>query len=322
MALVRRETGIAQVPAVELPDGRWLTDTTPIIAWLESQLPEPAVIPRDPLQAFFSLLLEDYGDEWLWRPAMHYRWHYRADAILLSRKIVDELARDIPLPVVVKRFAIRARQRRLFLRRDGVSSKTLPHVESIYRRTLDQLQAIFSTRPFLLGEVPTLADFGFFASMFRHFGMDPTPATIMRETASEVYAWVARVWNARASHTGGALVPGIPADWGPILDEIGTAYLPHLSANAQAWKDGRKHFDVDIQGTRYAHLRTARYRVWCLEEIRRCYEELPERGRDEARALLEKHGCWEPLWQIDKPGSGIDPERNAPFAGGYSMTGL
>ena len=31
-----RHTGVVQVPAVELPDGRWLTDTTPIIAWLET----------------------------------------------------------------------------------------------------------------------------------------------------------------------------------------------------------------------------------------------------------------------------------------------
>ena len=27
-----------------------------------------------------SRLLEDYADEWLWRPAMHYRWSYEADA--------------------------------------------------------------------------------------------------------------------------------------------------------------------------------------------------------------------------------------------------
>jgi hypothetical protein len=26
--------------------------------------------------------LEDDADEWLWRPALHYRWSYRADALL------------------------------------------------------------------------------------------------------------------------------------------------------------------------------------------------------------------------------------------------
>ena len=39
---VPRMTGASQMPAVELPDGRWMTDTTPMLAWLESQWPEPA----------------------------------------------------------------------------------------------------------------------------------------------------------------------------------------------------------------------------------------------------------------------------------------
>ena len=73
-----RLLGGAQLPTVQLPDGRWMTDTTPMIAWLEEQHPEPAVIPADPLQRFVALLIEDFGDEWLWRPAMHYRWSYAA----------------------------------------------------------------------------------------------------------------------------------------------------------------------------------------------------------------------------------------------------
>jgi glutathione S-transferase len=319
---LRRQTGVGQVPAVELSDGRWLTDTTPIIEWLETQRPEPRVIPADPLQAFFSRLVEDYGDEWLWRPAMHYRWYYTADALLLSRKLVDELTADVRLPAPLKRLLIRTRQRRLFTRGDGVNRQTREHVESIYLRTLVQLRASFETRAFLLGDLPTLGDFGLFGSMFRHFGMDPTASTLMRETAPEVYEWVARVWNARASRTRGEVVTGIPDDWGPLLDEIGSAYLPHLCANAEAWKQGRRRFDVEIQGVAYRRLRTARYRVWCLEQLRDHYTALPEPARDEARALLERHGCWEPLWRVPDPDSGIDPEGRAPFAAGHSMTGL
>ena len=74
-----------QIPAVQLPDGRWITDTTPSIAWLEERYPEPRVIPADPLQAFVSRLLEDYADEWLWRPAMHYRWSHAPDRRLISK---------------------------------------------------------------------------------------------------------------------------------------------------------------------------------------------------------------------------------------------
>ena len=111
-----------------------------------------------------------------------------------------------------------------------------PHVESVYLRSLDQLEAILASRPFQLGARPSLADFGFFASMFRHFALDPTPAAVMLERAPAVFAWVARLWNARASRIEGELAAGIPGDWSPILREIGEAYLPYLCTNAEAWK--------------------------------------------------------------------------------------
>ena len=49
-----RPTGVAQVPGLQLADDRWLTDTTPIIVWLDERYPDAQVIPRDPVLAFFS----------------------------------------------------------------------------------------------------------------------------------------------------------------------------------------------------------------------------------------------------------------------------
>ena len=51
---VTRRTGAAQMPAVRLADGRWMTDTTPMIAWLEQRFPDPPVIPLDPVQRCFG----------------------------------------------------------------------------------------------------------------------------------------------------------------------------------------------------------------------------------------------------------------------------
>ena len=320
-ARVGKHTGTTQMPAVRCFDGRWMTDTTPMIAWLETQYPEPAVIPHDPLQAFTSRLVEDYADEWLWRPALHYRWSYRGDALLLSRRIVDEMMPRVPLPGWLKRFGIRQRQLRRYVRGDGITAATRAHVESVYLRSLDQLEAILAHRAFLLGERPTLADFGFFASMFRHFGLDPTPAAIMLARAPGVYAWLARVWNARGSRTHGALADAIPADWSPILREIGDAYLPYLCANAEAWKKRGRRFDADIQGTLYRALPVSRYRVWCLERLRAHFEGLDAGAQAAARRLLEDHGCWEPLWRIVAPGSGYDAAGAAPFAHGLPVFG-
>ena len=61
------------------------------------------------------------------------------------------------------------------------------------------MTAMLKPRPYLLGTAPSLADFGMMGPMLRHFGQDPTPVEIMRNTAPAVYEWVARVWNARAA---------------------------------------------------------------------------------------------------------------------------
>lgn len=312
---LKRKTGTSQMPAVELPDGRVMTDTTPMIAWLEAQFPEPPVIPADPVLAFFSRLMEDYAEEWLWRPAMHYRWSYPGDRSLLGRKIVDELMAEVPAPGFLKRAMIRHRQRHYYVRRDGVSAATRAPVESIYLDTLHRLETVFSARPYLLGERPSLADFGFFASMFRHFSQDPTASDIMRERAPAVFEWQARLWNARASRVGGPLLDTLPDDCSPFLRDIGAAYLPYLNANALAWQARADRFDTELAGVPYRALPVSQYRVWCLEELRRHFTALDPDNRARARSILERHGCFAPLFELEATGSGYDREGKVPFHG-------
>ncbi|MEK9823059.1 MAG: glutathione S-transferase N-terminal domain-containing protein, partial [Gammaproteobacteria bacterium] len=67
---IKREAGCIQHPVVERQDGRWMSDTTPIILQLEQEHPNLPVLPQDPVVRFIALLIEDYADEWLWRAAM------------------------------------------------------------------------------------------------------------------------------------------------------------------------------------------------------------------------------------------------------------
>lgn len=295
--VLKERTGSTQVPALELADGRWLSDSTPIIQWFEEQIPAPAVIPVDPLQGFFSLLLEDYADEWLWRPAMHYRWDYERGARFASTHLAEEMAGDLRAPVFLKRWRITRRQRGGYTYGDGIVEDQVPGVEAIYLRTLEQLEAILAQRPFLLGDRPSLVDIGFSGPVFRHFGLDPVPAEIMRQQAPAVWEWSARLWNSRLEDNHAPLLTGIPADWGPVLDEIGGHYLPYLCANVDAVIAGQKRFDTEVGGVRYRGARWSPYRVWCLAELRRHFKALPESGRQKAQGLLEQHGCWEPLWR-------------------------
>ncbi|MEM1232255.1 MAG: glutathione S-transferase family protein, partial [Pseudomonadota bacterium] len=315
MGRLKAETGAAQMPAIELPDGRFMTDTTPMIAWLEAQHPEPPVIPDEPLLRFLSFLIEDYAEEWLWRPAMHYRWSYKADRVHLARKIVDELMADEPMPGFAKRAFIRRRQLGEYVTKDGVTAQTRAHVESIYLNTLDRLQAIFTDRPYLLGERPTLGDFGFFASMFRHFSQDPTASDLMRLRAPAVFAWQARLWNARASTTRGPLLSDVPQDLHPLLADFGAAYLPYLNDNARAWQQALDRFDPVIEGIPYRQVPVSQYRVWCLEQLQQRAREVPPADQSRLEQLLAPSGCWSALFELPAPQSGYDEGQEAPFRG-------
>jgi len=312
--MLLKNTGTSQIPAIELPDGRFLTDTTPSIEFLEGEFEPHPVIPTDPVQRFVSKLLEDYAEEWLWRPAMHFRWSYPAGRSLLGRKIVDEIMTDVPIPGVLKRAMIRYRQHEFYVNRDGVSNETWDHVEHIYLDTLDRLEAVFQRRPFLFGERPTLADFGFFAPMFRHFSQDPTPSDIMRDRAPAVFEWQARLWNRRGG-AGGKLVTGIPTDLEPFLVDAGNTYLPYLNDNARAWKQRAERLDFEVEGVRYEGVPVSQYRVWCLQMLRAEFDDLAPNARAEVRALLERTGSWTSFTDLEDVESGYDENNAPPFRG-------
>lgn len=107
--------------------------------------------------------------------------------------------------------------------------------------------------------------------------------------------------NARQSVTGGELMAHVPEGWGPILNSIGSAYLPYLCANAKAWNTGHGDVGVDIQAAPYWNIRTAPSGIWCPEELRRCCEELSEPQQEE------------------QPVSGVNADRKVALAGGGTI---
>ncbi|TNE40687.1 MAG: glutathione S-transferase family protein [Alphaproteobacteria bacterium] len=313
MKVMPSETGAMQMPAVQLEDGRWMTDTSPMIDWFEDQYPEPAILPEDPVQGFVCRLIEDYADEWLWRPAMHYRWSYPLSSKLLRRQIIGEMAPDVPGPDWIKWWRTERRQHRNFVKNDGVTPQTWGHVEQSYLRLLDILSNVFESRPFVFGDRPSLADIGLFGPLFRHFSMDPVPAIIMRESAPAVMEWVYRLWNARASKMTGGFVSGVPEDLLPLVKEIGETHLENLNANALAWQAGQEQFGVTLQGATYQKVPVSRYRVWCLEMLQKHFQAVPGQARKALGSVLDGQGCLEPLQRLDGLASGYDPDGQVPF---------
>ncbi len=308
-------TGWMKLPVVRTEDGIWLQDSTPMIQWFEAKHATPAVIPLDPLQRFFSLLLEDYADEWLWRPALYYRWAFAKDRNLYRERFSKEFLRDFPLPEGLTGHIAVARQWWIYMHGDGVSSETAGHIESVYLRTLDRLQAIFSIRPFLLGERPTVADFGFFASMYRHFSIDPTPSEIMQTRAPAVFDWVRRMKQVTREVGDRPLCVAegeIPEDWGPLLQDVGSSYLPYLHDNARAWAQGRKRFDFRVDGVTYRDLPAVQYRAWCRETLQAEFRVMPKSSQKTAELILQRHGAWDVLWADGVIPSGYDVKPEAP----------
>lgn len=309
--MLKDKVGAVQMPIVD-DDGVWMSDTTPILEYLETKHTRERIIPSDPVVAFIAFLIEDYADEWLWRSAMYFRWWYGEDRQLASSILTDELTGHVRAPRWMRRRMIVRRQVKHFVDRDGVTPENRHHVEQTYFAALSAMNAMLETRPYLLGDAPSIADFGMIGPMFRHFGQDPTPQEIMRQEAPTVYEWVARMWAANSSDMGD-IVTSVPDDTQPLLREVCGCHLGQLAANAESFAADNPRFDMTIQGTHYRSIRTSQYRVWCLEELRRRFSELNYNDQTKVRALLPFDHA-DLLWTDAVPASsGFNVEGHLPF---------
>ncbi len=279
-------TGVLQMPQIETPEGEWLTDTPRIIDAFETRAPSPSITPADPTARFLSHLFEDFFDEWLWRPALYYRWAFPDDATLMGKRIARGLLRDADAPFFLKHRWIRRRQQRVFLTGDGVTKETAPVIEEQYRDLLQALEAIFAKRRFFQGDRPTRADFGLFGSMFRHFYSDPTPSRIMRETAPHAGLWTARLWAiAPEDFQDAPECTGAPNLIDPFREMIEAGYFSYCLANEEAGRADAKTVEWDYRGARF-RTPVNRYRIWRFQRLRALWRAIPSDDLVDAAAWL------------------------------------
>jgi len=321
MNRVYAATGVKKVPAIRTADGKWLFDTTPMIQWFEQRYPEAPVLPPDPALAFVALLIEDYGDEWLWRPAMWWRWMPKASRWALGWRIAAANMPNAPSRLLGWFFG--RRQLQEWLWKDGVTKENVDTVRDMLFREFEFLEPLFEEQPFILGSQPSMADFGYFGSMFRHFGNDPNSAEVMRQQAPNTYEWLARLWNLRIDKCPAEQAWIWPeADyWGPLLSRIAKDYLPYLHQNALAHQDGKKTFDYRGATLELRSTITTTYRVWCREVQQERYTALSDNDQQRVSSLFAPHGGLDALFADGTIASGladrfrlpIDPEASDPF---------
>lgn len=134
---IKEQVGSIQHPMVNPRDGRWMSDSTPMILQLETEYPDRGILPEDPVVEFVAHLIEDYADEWLWRAAMHYRWSYDHDLELLSRILANELTAHLKVPRFWRCSMVKRRQQTGFVINDGVT----PMLQEVCETHLLQLTA-------------------------------------------------------------------------------------------------------------------------------------------------------------------------------------
>jgi len=275
------------VPLVITPEGESWQDSTPILEKFEPLFPEPSVHPDEPVAAFVSTLLEEFGDEWGNKWMFHYRWAREADQISAAERIAKSMMPDLEGEALAQAAGgVRERMagRTWFV---GSSPETAPQIEGSFRQGMAQLEAHLAERPYLFGQRPAFGDFGLWAQIYEAW-TDPTGGALLEESAPHVVAWAKRMLEPKAD---GAFEPW--AELAPSLEpflreQVGARFLPWSEANAAAIAAGEDRFSVELAGETYTQ-KPQKYHAKSLAVLRQKYAAAA--GPPELEALLERTGC-------------------------------
>jgi len=277
------------IPLVVSPEGEAMQDSTPILETLEQRFPEPSIHPDDPVAAFVSAVLEEFGDEWGNKWMFHYRWAREADQVSASERIGAAMSGTSGDALQTVAAGIRERMigRVWFV---GSNAQTAPQIEAGFQAAIAQIEAHLAGRPYLFGARPAFGDFGMWGQIYNAW-TDPTPGAFLRERAPRVVAWCQRMLDPKAE---GPFEPWttLAPTLAPFLTEqVGRRFLPWSHANAKAIAEGAEEFTVELAGKTWTQ-KPQKYHAKSLKALREKYAAAASAPLD--RALTEV-GCLDGL---------------------------
>ncbi|MEO1038654.1 MAG: glutathione S-transferase C-terminal domain-containing protein [Pseudomonadota bacterium] len=266
------------IPVLEHADGRFETDSTPMLQRLAAAHPAaPAIYPENQAERFLALLIEDFADEWLTKAMFHFRWAYEADAELLSRQLAFDRLRSAGVDALEDAAAWFKDRQIARMTIVGCTAETAGLIEAGFERVCAALNAHVSTHaPFLFGSGPSVADFALYGQLFQ-LQRDPTPGERMRNTSPWLQRWIEWVDDA-AGFEGAPQRLDASGPLRGLMDEIGAVYLPFLAANAASFNAGQSQFECAIRGGVWRQP-VFKYQVKCLNALRESYEALDVASR-------------------------------------------
>ena len=270
------------------------TDTTPIIRRFENEYPDRKLLPEDPALSFINYLLEDFGDEWVTKYMMHYRWYFDKDADNASTILpLSDLAVNMPDEILkdAKKYVHDRQTGRLWV--VGSNDTTADLIDSSYKRFLKLMDDHLSISKFLFGEKPSSADFAIYGQLTQLIGFDPTSREIAYDTALRLVSWqdvMADLSGHDVENSYWTPLEESPASLKEIMKEFGRMYVPALLANANAIMQGEETWEAEIDGSVWKQ-RAFPYQAKCLKWIKEEFDALNENDQSRVKTFLDGTGC-------------------------------
>lgn len=252
--VIMKEKGFFSIPVLGLPNGKFVSDTTGIIRYLEKQHPEPRMQPEDPVMNALNWLIFNYGTEGLFLNAQHFRWDFKASADFAAFDIGRALGDPADMASIKKKGkGFQAMKQKRFPTEVGITDKTRPAIEKSNKLLFAKLDRYFRHYPYILGGRPSVADAALMEAIHAHLGRDAYPAPIMKKTAPALFRWTETmnyghyVQDAELSQVPQKYLDAdnlpkplmdflklMAADFGPLFEANAKAYEAWLIANPNA----------------------------------------------------------------------------------------
>ena len=183
------------MPVIEMPSGEIVQDGTEILDYLEAEgLSHEPLYPEDPVTRAVAHLFELFGNEGMMRPAMHYRWNFDEDNLdFIKISFADVFPAHFDAAGRVAAFDHASGRMRKAAAAFGVMPETYETIETSYKEFLALYNAHLSENYYLLGDAPTIGDYGLFNPLYAHLARDPKPGHLMKSKATYVWNWVERM---------------------------------------------------------------------------------------------------------------------------------
>ncbi|NNL87306.1 MAG: glutathione S-transferase family protein [Myxococcales bacterium] len=185
--------GYMAIPVTEFQDGTLIQDGTDTMLYMEERYPEVPMIPTLPLQRAVAWLIEFFGCDSFFIPAMHYRWNYPEQRAYIDAEFARAWSPRRDREGQQADTAELSAWASAFVPYIGVNPQTIPAIEDSHIESLELLNDHFQHHPYILGGHPSVADFGLMAPFYAHLGRDPVPANVMKNKAPHVYRWTERM---------------------------------------------------------------------------------------------------------------------------------